>query len=117
MSPSATLSFSELVKAMKKLPFDEIRKEQEGYFEIVVVVTDLPLVYPLLEGFYGSQFKPPGVAASSKAKKVAQNYGGIQTQQTLYYVNRNDVSDCAMIWPWNDNKHATIKMARGRAGE
>jgi hypothetical protein len=57
------------------------------------------------------------VAASLKAQKVTKNFGGIQTQQTLYYVDRGDISDCAMVWPWNDGKHVTIKMARGRIGE
>lgn len=114
MTSSTSLSFAELVQALKKLPFDEIRKEYEGYFEFVVSVADLGRVYPLFEGYYGAPFKPPGLPASPKAQSLAKNYGGIQTQQTLYYVPRGGVSDCAMIWPWNDAKRATIKIARGK---
>jgi hypothetical protein len=118
MSPFASLSFADLVKLLKKLPFDEIRKEYDGYFEFVVSVQHLQQVYPHFEAYYGAPFKPPGMAANAKAQTLTKNYGGIQTQQTLYYAGREDgIADCAMIWPWNDGKHATIKMARGRIGE
>ena len=108
------MTFLELIKSLKKLPFDEIRKEYDGYFEFVISVKHLHTVYPLFEAFYGLPFKPAGTAPNPKAQDVTRNYGGIQTQQTLYYADRGPVSDCAMIWPWNDGLHATIKMAQGK---
>lgn len=111
------MTLPDLVKALKKLPFDEIRKEYQGYFEFVIKVDALGSVYPLFAEFYGTPFKPAGMAPSPKAQQITKNYGGIQAQQTLYYVNREGLSDCAMIWPWNDGKHATIKMAQGKIGE
>jgi len=107
------MTFVELVGQLKKFPFDEIRKEADGYFEFVVSVKHLMTLYPLFETYYGVPFKPAGIAPTSKAQDVTKNYGGIQTQQTLYYASRGTISDCAMIWPWNDGNHATVKMARG----
>jgi hypothetical protein len=107
------VTFPELVKQLKKIPFDEIRKESEGYFEIVLSTKHLINLYPIFESYYGVPFKPSGVAPSDKAQNLTRNYGGIQKQQTLYYVNRNGVSDCAMIWPWNDGSRSTVKMAQG----
>lgn len=112
------MTFPELIKNLKKIPFDEIRKEYEGYFEFVVSVKHLLSLYPLFEGYYGVPFKPAGIAPTPKAMSVTRNYGGIQTQQTLYFASRPEgVSDCAMIWPWNDGQHATVKMARGKIAE
>ena len=110
------MTFADLVKQLKKIPFDEIRKEYEGYFEFVVSVRHLLHLYPIFERYYGVPFKPPGIAPSLKAQSVTKNYGGIQMQQTLYYVDRDGISDCAMIWPWNDGNHATVKMAQGSIG-
>ena len=105
--------FVDLIRQLKKIPFDEIRKEYEGYFEFVISARHLAHVYPLFENYYGVPFKPPGMAPSDKAQSVTKNYGGIQKQQTLYYAKRGEVSDCAMIWPWNDGSRATVKMAQG----
>ena len=107
------MTFSELVRDLKKIPFDEIRKEADGYFELVISTRHLTHLYPILENYYGVPFKPPGLAPSQEARDVARNYGGIYTQQTLYYLKRGEISDCAMIWPWNDGQRATVKMARG----
>ena len=107
------MTFDDLIKSFKKIPFDEIRKEYEGYFEFVISTRYLAHLYPILEGYYGVPFKPPGIHPSNEARSVTKNYGGIQKQQTLYYMNREGVSDCAMIWPWNDGSRATVKMARG----
>ena len=105
--------FNELVTRLKKIPFDEIRKEYQGYFEFVISTHYLVHLYPILEGYYGVPFKPAGIQPSDKAASVTKNYGGIQKQQTLYYKNQDGVTDCAMIWPWNDGSRSTVKMAQG----
>ena len=110
------MTFPELISQLKKFPFDEIRKEYDGYFEFVVSVSNLVQLYPIFESYYGVPFKPAGIKPSSQAQDMAKHYGGIQTQQTLYYVSRGSISDCAMVWPWNDGTHVTIKMARGMIG-
>lgn len=110
------MTFPELVGQLKKFPLDEVRKEYDGYFEFVVSVKHLMNLYPLFERYYGVPFKPAGIAPSSKAQEVTKKYGGIQTQQTLYFASREEISDCAMIWPWNDGLRATVKMARGVVG-
>ena len=111
------MTFIELVKLLKKLPFDEIRKEYEGYFEFVVGNQHLPLIFSHFEDYYGLPFKPAGMAPNSKAQNLTKNFGGIQTQQTLYYSQREEHLDCAMVWPWGDGKHVTVKMAQGKIGE
>lgn len=110
------MTFQELISRLKKLPCDEVRKESVDYYEFVVSTKSLNDFYPVFEGFFGIPFKPAGISPSDKAKDVAKNYGGIQKQQTLYYVYRDGLSNCAMIWPWGDGSRATVKMAQGVVG-
>ena len=107
------MKFKELVGQLKQIPCEEIRKEDEGYYEFVIATRQLTQLYPIFEGYFGVPFKPPGIAPSEKAKNVTKNYGGIQKQQTLYYIHREGLSNCAMIWPWGDGSRATVKMAQG----
>ena len=107
------MTFPELVAQLKKIPFEETRKDGEGYFEFVVSTQNLILIYPILEKYFGVPFKPPGTAPSGKAQDVAKRYGGIQKQQTLYYKHADGLANCAMIWPWGDGSRATVKIAQG----
>lgn len=108
------MNFGELTHDLKSVPFDERRKEYEGYFEFVLSAKDLLHLYPVLEKYFGVPFKPAGIAPSDKAHDYAKSYGGIRKQQTLYYKERAGTSSCAMIWPWNDGSRATVKVAQGR---
>ena len=108
------VNFNELTDALKKIPFDEQRKESEGYFEFVLLTQDLLQLYPILEKYLGVPFKPAGVAPSREAQDYVKQYGGIQKHQTLYYRKDEELSNCAMIWPWNDSSRSTVKIAQGR---
>lgn len=106
--------FPELICELKKIPLDETRKEVDGYFECVIRAKELARIYPVLEKYFGLPFKPPGVDPTKEAKKHAKDLGGILKQQTLYYVENKGLSNCAMIWPWNDDACATVKLAQGQ---
>ena len=108
------MNFGDLTRDLKNVPFDEQRKESEGYFEFVLSSKHLLHLYPILEKYFGVPFKPAGVAPSRKAQDYAKQYGGIQKQQTLYYLECKGLSNCAMVWPWNDSSRATVKVAQGR---
>ena len=106
-------SFSELTARLKSLPVDEWRKEAPAYLEFVLSAHHLSGIYPLLGDFFGPPFKPPGVAPTAEASRRASAYGGIEKQQTLYYLEKDGLSHCAMIWPWRDHTRATVKVAQG----
>ena len=106
------MNFTELVGLLKEIPCDEMRKDSEGYYEFVISCQNLDRLYPILESYFGAPFKKPGASPSQKAKDVSKRYGGIQKQQTLYYVERDGLLHCAMIWPWGDGTRATVKMAQ-----
>ena len=105
--------FSELTKSLKQAPAEEFRKESQGYLELVLTIQNLGRVYPVLEDFFGPPFKPAGTSPSKEAKSRTADYGGIESQQTLYYIERDGFSNCAMIWPWQDKTRVTVKIAQG----
>lgn len=117
MNAADPFAFSVLLERLKGVPREETRKQYDGYLEIVVQTEALSMVYPILEGYFGPPFKPAGIEPSQSALDITQRYGGIQRQQTLYFVQRDGLSSCAMIWPWSSGIRATIKLAQGTLGE
>ncbi len=111
------MSFSAMVDQLKGVKFDELRQQYDGYFEFVVPSQKLNELYPILENFFGVPFKPAGIEPSNDHSDIAKRYGGVQKQQTLYYIERGGQSTCAMIWPWSSGSRATVKLAQGLPGK
>ena len=111
------MTFDELITDMQNVPFSELRKKYDGYFEFVLFTQNLIRLYPVLESFFGLPFKPAGIAPSREALDVAERYGGIQKNQTLYFKKDGVAAQCAMIWPWSDGAHVTVKVAQGTVPE
>ena len=107
------MGFEELAGRLKDGPMNEFRKEEPGYLEFVSTTKDLSDIYPVLEEYFGPPFKPAGVVPTKEAVLRSAHYGGIEIQQTLYYIEQEGLSSCAMIWPWQDKMRATIKVAQG----
>lgn len=106
--------FLDLVQETRQLNLTEIRKNDDGYFECVIPVRHEKELYPLFERFFGPPFKPKNVPPDERAQAVSYDYGGIEKHQILYYTERDGLSNCALIWPWNNGLSATVKLAQGR---
>ena len=107
------MNFADLVREAQSLPLEQVRKNTYGYFECVIPVDQEKKLNPILERFFGPPFKPKNVAPNAQAKIISYDYGGIEKHQVLYYTEKDGLSNCAMIWPWNDGRLATIKVAQG----
>ncbi len=107
------MNFTELIQKTQALPLEQVRKNVTGYFEFVIPVEHEKGLYPILEDFFGPPFKPKNTSPDAQAKKISYDYGGIEKHQVLYYTEKNGLPSCAMIWPWNDGRFATVKMAQG----
>ena len=66
----------------------------------------------LLEGYFGRPLKAPDQEPTDEAHRVSGPYGGITREQALYHAFRDDADHVAMIWPWSDGKHMTVKIAQ-----
>lgn len=107
------MTFEALLEELKRVPREELRAENPDYAEFVILASNLPVVGPVLEGFFGPPFKPAGASPSKDAQRVTDVYGGIQKNQILYYTEHDGASSCAMLWPWGDRTRVTVKIVRG----
>ena len=108
------MTFTGLIQQIQNISLQEVRKNTEGYFECVVSIPVEKEIYPLLERFFGPPFKPRNIAPSERAQAVSYDYGGIEKHQVLYYKENEGLSNCALIWPWNNGELATLKLAQGK---
>jgi len=104
------MTFSDLVKELKKLKMEQKRVDESDKLEFVLrrdYVKDLNAV---LENYYGPALKPEGAAPSRAAEERSSLYGGIWKNQTLYHVSRDGENSLTIIWPWSDNRLVTVKV-------
>jgi len=43
---------------------------------------------------------------------MIEEFGGIRPGQTLYFWNEGKDAVFAMLWPWQDGYHTTVKIGR-----
>lgn len=104
------MQFTELIKELKEIKFEELRKDSENFFEAVVIKQDLMKLTKILEKFFGIPAWPSKDKISSQVQDTIKDFGGIMPNQTLYFSGGNEGVAFAMLWPWQDGIHTTIKI-------
>ena len=111
------MNFSELSEEIRKTAVEEKRADSNDRLELVVKNGALNEITPILERYFGPAVKPAGKNPSGPNRDLTNPFGGILKNQTLYYADRENCSNLAMIWPWSDGERSTLKIFRlGRAG-
>lgn len=104
------MTMDELRTKIKKLRLEERRLDEPQALEVVLEAGQLPALTQILEGYFGCALKKPGERPSRELAKVADTYGGIRQNQSLYYRKDENSSSIAMIWPWSDGLLVTLKV-------
>ena len=104
------MTFQELVAELKKQRLRELRDCSEDYFEAVVSTADLAVVESVLTTYFGVPMKPAGVQASGDAGHFSKPYGGIQKNQTMYFLQKEGGNELALLWPWGNGTLVTLKI-------
>jgi hypothetical protein len=65
-----------------------------------------------LESFLGPPIFPSKNRLSLEMKRNINAYGGIISDQTLYYSTQGSDTFFAMLWPWSDGQHTTVKIIK-----
>lgn len=103
------VNFSNLKQQIKQINFDQIRIEEDDYFEAVLTHNCLNDLKTNLECFFGKSVNS-AAEVSDQARSAIDNLGGVRTGQTLYFLGVNSCYAFAMLWPWQDKQHITLKM-------
>ena len=106
------MQFEEIMNEIKDIAFDAVRAKGQYYFEAVILKDNLPALTEKLEKLFGKQLFPSDKKLAPDAEKTVEAFGGITAEQTLYFLKENDYSYFAMLWPWSDESHTTIKLGR-----
>ena len=109
-----TVTYEELLVEIKKLDIEEVRVNSDNLFELVIKVNLLTNLHFVLQDFFGPPFKPAGEIPSRTAQEYSSSFGGIRSNQTMYYIKHDNFCSRAMIWPWNDGTHVTVKIFRSQ---
>ena len=86
----------------------EVRQNSFKYEEIVFLTKYMSAWDKILT----ERFGPPVDFKNRKdsvAVHLANAYGGIRNGQILYYSSLKSNDILIMIWPWQDEKHVTLK--------
>ncbi len=103
------MQFNEVRKELEGIVFDKLRIDSQDYFEAVIVKSELAKLNARLQILFGSP-EPP----SRKVQDILKDFGGIWPGQTLYLFNEGKDAIFAMLWPWQDGEHITVKIAEDR---
>jgi len=90
----------------------EVRRGTDEYVEIVFYSDRIDEITDAVSEMLGPPRKPAGVGPSPQDSDLTKAYGGIWGDQTLFAKDCDDLTIIAMFWPWQDEVHTTLKMAR-----
>ncbi|MBU9889591.1 MAG: hypothetical protein KTQ49_06960 [Candidatus Omnitrophica bacterium] len=104
------MTFAELLEALERVSAEETRKRTECFLERVISRGGLAKVFPLLEDYFGRPFKPEGQRPTAVSDRYAGPYGGIRSDQTLYFKKEERGFSIAMLWPWGNGTSITMRV-------
>ncbi len=107
------MEFNELKKEVKNGVLDALRTDSDHYFEAVVVKEEMAKLKARLEKFLGLPAYPSKDRLLSQIEEAIKDFGGIKPGQTLYFWSEGNDVLFAMLWPWQDGWHTTVKIIHG----
>jgi hypothetical protein len=105
------MTINEIFEKLSVLDVKKKRSHEEDYLELVFFKKDIHAWERELKEIMGQALKPFGKKPSGEHGKLAKPYGGIRANQSLYKRNFGKYDVVAMIWPWGNGQHMTLKMA------
>ena len=106
------MTLDDILVKCKDLNIHEARESKfpSEYKEIVIFSKDLVSWSKVLAEVFGEPAKPAGVEPTRAHFDLTKPYGGIYENQTLFQKELNDKTALAMLWPWQDRTHITLKI-------
>ena len=103
------MQFKKLKDTVKELGVDTLRVENDNYLEAVIIKNKLTELILKLDNLLGPAQGEPSVQAAD----VVKEFGGLIKGQTFYFWHEGKSFIFAMLWPWQDGEHITLKMGQG----
>ena len=111
------MNLKQLTAQFCHLRVNEKRTSAPDYEEWVIYAEDLGQWNRILSDLLGPALKPKGEKTTQEAFALTVKHGGVLEDQTLYHKKFDGTSVIAMLWPWKNNVHVTVKMASFNSAE
>lgn len=108
----ALMELKEITDCFSGLKIVERRLVSEDFVELVFQSQQVDEWQRVLQAFLGEPTKPKGQEPSKKDLELTAKTGGIRLEQTLFEKEFQDGTIIAKFWPWMDNMHITLRMAK-----
>ena len=105
------MTLREILEKCASLSIYEKRNANDEYSEVVFFNKELIEWSKVLSENLGPASKPAGTKPSKDDLHLTKEYGGIFANQTLFKKEFDNATIIAMLWPWSDEEHTTLKMA------
>jgi hypothetical protein len=108
----APMELKEITDCFSGLKIVEKRCVTEDFVELVFHMQEVDEWQRILTAFLGLPVKPKGQTPSEKDLLVTSKTGGIRIEQTLFEKEFADETIIAKFWPWKNDIHITLRMAK-----
>jgi len=104
------MDFGAVRNGIKLFSFETLRTDRDNFFEGVIIQQELDKLNLQLKSLLGEPVYPSKNRLAPKVQTAVDGFGGIMPGQTLYYKDLGKGSIFAMLWPWKDGQHTTVKI-------
>ena len=104
------LALQSILRECASLGVCERRAAEGDYHEVVIDTAQAPQWEQVLMEWLGSPVKPAGLEPEPEHEQLACRYGGVRADQTLMTEDFGGQRVVAMLWPWQDATHVTLKI-------
>jgi len=105
------MMLKDILSKISHLNINEKRTISDEYSELVFLNKDIDELCKIFTGIFGEPQKKQGVKPSKDILSLTKDYGGVWQDQTLFKKADSENTIIAMLWPWQDNMHTTLKIA------
>ncbi|MFA5063477.1 MAG: hypothetical protein WC578_05370 [Candidatus Omnitrophota bacterium] len=105
------MEFCKIRDGLSDINFETLRTDRSDYFEAVITTEELPKLIARFKSFFGEPASSSTSDLPADLQEKINDFGGIMPGQALYFKNEKNESIFAMLWPWQDGKRVTVKMA------
>jgi len=111
MITSKNIQFNKDMVEVQNMDFETVRINSNKYFEAVLLKNKLPDLTKTLEKIFGAPKWPSEKELSGETQEIINGFGGIRDDQSLYFLKQEKDYVFAMLWPWQDGEHITLKIS------
>lgn len=105
------MTLDDILVQARDLGIFERRSLSAEYSELVFFSRDLDAWLRILTASLGEPRKPAGREPTREDLGLTSKTGGIRINQTLFEKEFGGKTIIAKIWPWDDERYMTLKMA------